>query len=182
MLRGALTRTRRFIHRNAAEAQDAREFTRLYRESYPMVFSYVSRRMSGSSAAEDVVAEAYMLAARSFDRFDPERAKFSTWVTRIALNCMASYYRRERPSVPLDELPESYAAEEEESGLIDDRELLGKLLGLLDERERALILLKYRDDMRNVDIAAKLEMNSSTVSTLLSRAIAKMRDGYDRSM
>ena len=46
---------------------------------------------------------------------------------------------------------------------------------MLDDDERELVVLKFREDMRNVDIAQQLGMNASTVSTLLSRAVAKMR-------
>ena len=155
--------------------QDEREFTRLYLESYGVVYNYVRRRMAGDAAAEDVVAEAYLLAARSFRRFDPTRAKFSTWVIHIANNCMASYYRREHPSVPLDELPERVFSVEDVQSEAEDKELVDQLLGVLDERERELVILKYCDDMRNVDIARELGMNASTVSTLLARAVAKMR-------
>lgn len=154
---------------------DEQAFTRLYLESYGVVYNYVRRRMMGDAAAEDVVAEAYLLAARSFRRFDPTRAKFSTWVIRIACNCMVSYYRRERPSVPLDELPESVFSVQDEQSAVDDREMVDQLLGVLDERERELVLLKYCDGMRNVDIALELGMNASTVATMLSRAVAKMR-------
>ena len=47
--------------------------------------------------------------------------------------------------------------------------------------ERALVLLKYREDMRNVDIAREMNMNPSTVSTVLARAIGKMRACVERS-
>ena len=172
----------RLVHGGASASRDKEEFTRLYRESYPKVYGYVRRRMEGDAATEDVVAEAYLLAARSFHLFDPKLAQFSTWVTRIAINCMASHYRKERPVAPLDELPESMVSWEDESDTVDDRELVARLLGVLDERDRQLVLLKFRDGRRNVEIAEELGMNPSTVSTVLSRAVAKMREAYERSM
>lgn len=171
--------TPRSIRGVTSASRDAREFTRLYRESYPKVYGYVRRRMEGDSATEDVVAEAYLLAARSFHQFDPKRALFSTWVTRIAINCMVSHYRRERPLVSLDELHEPSTSWDDESEAADDRELVDRLLGVLDERSKRLILMKYRDGLRNVDIANELGMNPSTVSTALSRAVARMREAYE---
>lgn len=179
--KGALLGTFRLIHGDAPDKREAQEFTRLYRESYSKVYGYVRRRMGGDAATEDVVADAYLLAARSFHQFDPSRAQFSTWVIRIAINCMVSHYRKERPVAPLDELPESVITWEDESDSIDDHELVVRLLGVLDERDRQLILLKYRDNLRNVEIADRLGLNPSTVSTVLSRAVAKMREAYERS-
>ena len=128
-----------------------------------------------SDEAEDIVSEAFMFAARSFRSFDPSRAKFSTWVIKIAINCMNTYYRRERPTVDVDEIAPILVSESSEEDVIDDRELVDRLLGVLDDDERELVVLKFREDMRNVDIAQQLGMNASTVSTLLSRAVAKMR-------
>ena len=163
------------MNERGSSKDDERAFTQLYLESYSLVYNYVYRRMGGSSAAEDVVSEAFLLAARSFSRFDPSRAKFSTWVTRIALNCMASHYRRERELVSLDELPEVFPTGEDEQAAFDDQDLASRLLAVLDEDERRLVLMKYRDEMRNTEIASELGMNASTVSTVVSRAVAKMR-------
>lgn len=163
------------VNDRGSSGNDERAFTQLYLESYSLVYNYVYRRMGGSSAAEDVVSEAFLLAARSFSRFDPSRAKFSTWVTRIALNCMASHYRRERELVSLDELPEVFPTGEDEQAAFDDHDLASRLLAVLDEDERRIVLMKYRDEMRNTEIASELGMNASTVSTVVSRAVAKMR-------
>ena len=152
-----------------------REFERLYRESYGLVYGYVRARMSNDSDAEDVVAEAYLKAARAFRSFDPTRAKFSTWVVTIARNCMISHFRRERATVGLDEAEASAVAAEDGQGAVDNRDLALRLLSVLDERDCELVLMKYFKGMRNVDIARELGMNASTVSTRLASALATMR-------
>lgn len=159
-----------------------REFEKLYLESYACVYGYVRARMLSDADAEDVVAEAYLRAARSFRTFDPSRAKFSTWVVTIARNCMATYYRKERPVAAMDEIPESLVAVPGGQGAVDDRDLAYRLLAVLNESERDIVLLKYRDDMRNVDIARHLGLNASTVSTRLASAISKMRKAAEGSM
>lgn len=145
------------------------------------MFSYVRARMKSDADAEDIVAEAFLKAARSFSAFDPARAKFSTWMVTIARNCMISHFRKERATSALDDVPESVVAVEGGQSAVDDRELALQLLGVLDDDERALVLLKYREDMRNVDIAREMNMNPSTVSTVLARAIGKMRACVERS-
>lgn len=152
-----------------------REFERLYRESFSTVYGWVRVRMGSDADAEDVVAEAYLHAARAFDSFDPSRAKFTTWVTTIARNCMVSHFRKQRPTTALEDVPETLSAVDGGQGGVDDRLLAKKLLACLDDDERELVALKYRDDMRNVDIAAELGMNPSTVATKLARALGKMR-------
>ena len=162
------------------ESDSAREFTKLYCESYAMVYNYVRRAM-GDNDAEDIVAEAYLHAARSFASFDPERAKFSTWVVKIASNCMASHYRREHQTVALEDVPESIIAIPGEQEKVGDVELAERLLALLDDREREITLMRYQQGLRNVDIAEVLDMNPSTVATILQRALLKMRASADSS-
>ena len=153
----------------------------MYLESYGLVYNYVRYRMGDVDEAEDVVAEAFMLAARSFHKFDSRRAKFSTWVTKIAINCMNSHYRKKHPTVTLEEVSEKRALESDAHGAVDDRALVEQLLGVLNDEERNLVLMKYHEDKRNIDIAQELNMNASTVSTKLACALKKMRAVLERS-
>ena len=68
----------RIIQLNREQLALEREFERLYLECYPTVYGWVRARMAGDSDAEDVVAEAFLKAARAFGSFDPARAKFGT--------------------------------------------------------------------------------------------------------
>ena len=168
-----MTRQRLYAIRGGSARE--REFERLYRESFDMVYNYVRYRMSSDEAAEDVVAEAYLKAARSFGEFDPARAKFSTWVVKIASNCMRDYWRKAKPTASLDDVPEGFFSQPDETDALADRDLVDRLLSALSAEERNLVVMKYREGYRNVDIAAELGMNASTVSTKLAHAIAKMR-------
>ncbi|MBR1828401.1 MAG: sigma-70 family RNA polymerase sigma factor [Atopobiaceae bacterium] len=152
-------------------------FEHYYRESYSLVYNYVLRRTSNREAAEDVVSEAFLRAARFYERFDPARAKFSTWVISIARNCISDYFDREVATAPIDEVPEGvFAQEDTQADRFDDINMLQKLLATLDDEEKELIYLKYYEGKRNVEIAEALGMNASTISTKLARAIAKMRE------
>ena len=161
-------------------AQKACCFEQLYLESYNLVYSYIRPRMACEADAQDIVAEAYLKAARSFDSFDPTRAKFSTWVITIARNCMISFFRKAHPTLALDDVSELHAPDsmhvEDDQDAFVNRDTALRLLAALTDEEREVVLLKYQEDMRNVDIARTLGMNASTVSTKLATALAKMRD------
>ena len=155
---------------------DPAEFVRLYRENYERVRNYVLYRMAGSSDAEDVVAEAFLKAARAFHRFDSERSSFSTWVISIARNCVADYWRKLRIASPIDDAPESmFAANDEYPGLDESKLRVQELLVRLNPDERELVYMKYYAEMKNVEIAEKLGMNASTIASKLQRALQKMR-------
>ena len=151
------------------------EFERLYRENYAIVYNWTRARMGNDSEAEDVVADAFLNAAKAFKRFDPSRSKFSTWVITIAKNCMVSRYRKQRTTVAIDDVPEGIFGVEGEQSQVDDKMLARKLLSVLDPEETQIICLKYCEGKRNVEIARELGVNASTISTKISRALQKMR-------
>lgn len=162
-------------------ATRAAEFERLYRENYAFVYNYVNFRMAGSDAVEDVVAEAFCKAARAFGKFDAARAKFSTWVIAIVRNCIIDYWKKERVTVPLDDVPESvFSADDTYPKLNEDADYVRVLLSSIDEADRELVFFKYFEGKRNVDIARELGMNESTVATRLQRALLKMRAVAER--
>ena len=159
----------------------ATTFEQLYRENYSLVYNYVRYRTANADLAEDLTAEAFLKAAHAFGRFDPVRAKFSTWVITIARNCIASYWRRAKLTGSIDDVAESdVAVEDSYPALNDDEQRVQQLLSVLDDDERELVFLKYYEGKRNVDIAAELNLNASTVSTKLARALAKMRAVAER--
>lgn len=154
----------------------AAEFERLYRDSYDMVFGLVMFRMCDEEAARDVVADAFLRAARNFDQFNPQKAKFSTWVCSIARNCTVDYYRRQKPQSPIDEAPESMLAVDTElSERVVNADLARRLLAVLEDEDREIVFMKYYEGWSNGEIARELDMNPSTVATRVQRALEKMR-------
>lgn len=154
-----------------------REFERNYRESYDRVYNYVFYRCLNRAVAEDVVAEAFLKAAGAFERFDPERAAFSTWMFTIAHNCFVSYMRKASHEYSTDEFPVHLLPvhEDEYEGLDESGAMCTRLLKELSDIDRELVFLKFYEEMGNREIGARLGMNASTVGTRLSRAMAKMR-------
>ena len=66
-------------------------------------------------------------------------------------------------------------AYEDEDALDDKGEMVRGLLEVLTDDERELVYLKYWEELSNKEIAERLGLNPSTVSTHLWRANNKMR-------
>ena len=90
----------------AAQAGDERAFRRLV-EPYRHALEVHCYRMVGSAQdAEDLAQETLLRAWRALDRFEP-RARFQTWLYRIATNaCLDELERRPRRPAPLDPFPD----------------------------------------------------------------------------
>ena len=105
------------------------------------------------------------------------RAKFSTWLYRIALNVAISQARRRRDDGRLEPLEahhmESVAGEERPEP--DERlQALYGFIGELDALNRALILL-YLEDRSYLEIADILGISETNVATKINRIKQKLR-------
>lgn len=117
---------------------------------------------------------------RSFARYDERKAKFSTWLYRIALNVAISQARRQRWSEydrweplqrhHLETVGEAGAMAEPDERLT----ALYAFIGQLDPLNRALILL-YLEDRNYAEMADILGLSETNVATKISRIKQKLR-------
>jgi RNA polymerase sigma-B factor len=59
---------------------------------------------------------------------------------------------------------------------VEHRMLVSALLRTLPQRERAIVVLRFRDGLTQSQIAARLEMSQMHVSRLLARTLTRLRD------
>jgi RNA polymerase sigma-70 factor, ECF subfamily len=100
-----------------------------------------------------------------------------SWLAAILRNEAFRYYSRPRPD-PTD-LAEFLDGREDELLLSTvDRADLHEALGVLSDRERALLALRYEEDLTQPAIAARLGIPEGTVKVQLHRARVKLRRAY----
>jgi len=157
---------------------DQRAFEALWREHQGIVLKVASVYARGAEERRDLVQEIGMQLWRAFGGFDARRAKFSTWLYRIALNVAISQLRRDGgraarveplEAVHLETLAGEAAAEPDER-----LAALYAFIGELDALNRALILL-YLEDRSHAEIAEVLGISASNVATKINRIKQKLR-------
>ncbi|NYH43312.1 RNA polymerase sigma-70 factor (sigma-E family) [Micromonospora jinlongensis] len=124
------------------------------------------------AAAEDLLQTALARAWEAWRRIegDPE-----PYVRRIIVNAYASSWRRRwRGEVPTADLPEVAAGPDRYLAL-DDRDRLWRALGQLPRRQRAVLVLRYFEDLPDAEIGEVLGCSVGTVKSQASRAVAKLR-------
>jgi RNA polymerase sigma-70 factor, ECF subfamily len=133
--------------------------------------------MTGNDAdAADATQEALITIAKRIDRFDG-RAKFTTWLYRVATNaCLDELRRRGRRAVP--GLPEHPAAELDTSPAFDtavvDRMAIDEALGHLSAEFLAPIVLRDQLGMDYAEIAQILGIPPGTVRSRIARGRAQL--------
>ena len=127
-------------------------------------------RMAGANMADDIAQDAFAKAWRAAGQYDG-RARYSTWLTRIAWRCRLDVLRRERAEPG----PEPAAAS---SNATTGAEI-GDLLARLGERERAALILCEGHGWTHAEAAELLGVPLGTLKTLVARGKASCRAMWD---
>ena len=82
----------------------------------------------------------------------------------------------DRPGRREPVLPSSGSGSEGDFGRVEARMLVAQLMEGLDERERAVIELRFFENLGQPEIAERLDLSQSYVSRLIRRVLKSMRD------
>jgi len=135
--------------------------------------------------AEDVMQDAYVRAYEHLDQF-AGRAKFSTWLTRIAVHeALARQHRgnryqildpiSEREGDPMDRFASMAPNPEQQTSNTEVRRLLEDAVEKLPDAYRTVFMLREVEEMSTTDAAEALEITEENVKVRLHRARALLR-------
>ncbi len=123
--------------------------------------------------AEDLLQTALARAYPRWSRIqrdDPE-----AYVRKIMLNTWSSWWRRRwRGEVPSGQLPD--AAGPDNYSSVDSRQALRAALAKLPPRQRAVVVLRYHQDLSEAQVAALLGVTVGTIKSQAAKALATLRE------
>lgn len=120
--------------------------------------------------AEDLVQTALAKCWRAYGRIGAEG--FEAYVRRVLFTTYVSWWRRKwRAERPTEHLPETAAAARDTDGRNDLLDALARL----PRGQRAVVVLRYFEDLTEQQTAAALGISTGTVKSQCSRALAALR-------
>ena len=146
-------------------------FVDFYRTHLPDVYGYLLRLCAGDrSQAEDLTQDVWVALVEELRQGRTERADVR-WLITVARSRFIDAARRERRRQSKLELirREQPRDEEPSSGEVLDR------LDRLQPLHRAVLVLRYVDDLSVPAVAATIGRNLTATNSLLSRARAELR-------
>lgn len=150
------------------------------------VFSFVYR-YTESSEAEDITQDVFIRAWRSIESFDSKK-RFKTWLFAIAKNAAFDWLKKKRPHAfsdfdteegdnPIeDTVSDSSQDPRDLMNRIDSHDAVQLALAVINPEDRALVLLRARDELSFEEISEILDRPLNTVKSRYRRALIKMRD------
>jgi RNA polymerase sigma-70 factor (sigma-E family) len=150
-----------------------REFTAFVNERGAALLRIAYALTGDRHGAEDLLQSAL---AKTYVRWSRIRGDAEPYVRRVLYHDQVSGWRRRarRPEVPVAAVPDLA------TGTDDDHEttvrlLLRDALLLLPPRQRAVLVLRYLEDLSVEQTAELLDCRIGTVASQTSRALAKLR-------
>lgn len=151
-----------------------------YEEFGERVYSYLRFHVASPDVAEDLTAEVFLRALKSYSRYEPSIGSPRAWLFAIAQNAVRDHQRqvKRRPTLPISAMfdlrCEAPSAEER---LMWEEEVSRLLTALarLPEKDRHVISLCYGSELSMVEASEILGVRETAVRTRLWRALRRLR-------
>ncbi|MGI5376630.1 SigE family RNA polymerase sigma factor [Streptomyces sp. CA-251387] len=154
-------------------------FTSYVRARQPVLLRTARSLTANPSDAEDLLQTALTKTYVAWERIEDHRA-LDGYVRRALLNTRTSQWRKRKvDEFACDELPEP----EPLPGHDDDpaerqalHDAMWRAIMRLPARQRAMVVLRYYEDLSEVQTAEVLGVSVGTVKSAVSRALGKLRE------
>ncbi|NIP57814.1 MAG: sigma-70 family RNA polymerase sigma factor [Gemmatimonadetes bacterium] len=161
-------------------------FAELYDRHADAVYGFCLRRLGEEAAAADVLQETFRRLVDARDRFEP-RGRFRSYLFTLARSACVDDVRSRRADERLEELrqegfqPES--ADPAPGSRLETEEQLRRLLALLTEEQREVLILAKYHGFPHAEIAEMTGATEAAVKQKVYRALRRLRQavGEERS-
>lgn len=120
------------------------------------------------ATAEDLLQESLAKAWFAWPGVEEPEA----YVRRVLVTTYTSWWRRKwRRELPSDDLPDTPTSDT----VSDERDALWRAVGRLPARQRAVVVLRFYEDLPVTEVARLLSCEPGTVKSQSAKALAKLR-------
>jgi RNA polymerase sigma factor (sigma-70 family) len=153
------------------------DFTFFYKKYYPKLIYYTSKMCGDQQKAEDVTTESFLTAFEKIDKYEKDKAQFSTWLFTIARNILLQDIKLSKKNVSIDteideegttlkDFIQEEPSENHKHDVSDKKaEIMKKHIQNLKEPYRKVIEMREIKKMAYKDIADELGKNLSTIKS-----------------
>lgn len=154
--------------------EQGREAFRAYVVARSSALLRTAYLLTGNRAdAEDLLQVSLAKTYLAWDRIR-EREALDGYVRRTMVNTQTSFWRRNRPEALYDEVPDAPGRDKHRDSDLHDA--LWTALSRLGRKQRAVVVLRYYEDLTEAETARVLGISVGTVKSTTSRALAILRD------
>ena len=165
---------------------DKKSFAKLYERYGYKIRTYLLTKVNYDKfLADDLLSATFEKALKSINSYQWQGISFSAWIYKIANNTLIDYYRTSKKytNTYLEEITIKDNTQNIEESVLnfDSSSRIKSLLNQLNKKEKEVIILKFYDGLTNKSIAERLDLTETNVSTIVYRALQKLRKIYQKT-
>lgn len=164
-----------------ARGGDPEAFSRLVDRYQQPVFNLCYRMLHNREDADDATQEAFLKAYRGLEGYDPQQP-FLTWLLSIAAHhCIDRLRQRRFQWVSLEALWGRESGSEGPEAALERRQRsrqLERALMELRSIDRAVVIMRYWNELSHAEIGQALRLTPSAVKSRLHRARRQLAEHY----
>jgi RNA polymerase sigma factor (sigma-70 family) len=147
------------------------------------LYGVISRIITDTAVAEDLLQETFVKIWHSFSAYSSEKGRLFTWMVNIARNLAIDKIRSKdfKNQSKNQELENNVTFIDERQNTVYKPELLGvkDLVGTLKADQRSIVELVYFKGYTHVEAADELGVPLGTIKTRLRMAIMQLRKHFN---
>ena len=152
------------------------QFRELVEQHQSRVYSIALRILGDTGAAEEVAQDVFLELHRTLRRLEGEQ-HVSSWLRKVACHRATDALRRRaaRADMAAEEFCDEIAHQAEAQEFSPLMNRVEQLLLTLPAQQRAVMVMRYQEDLEPEDIAIELGIPPATVRSHLHRALKMLR-------
>jgi RNA polymerase sigma-70 factor, ECF subfamily len=155
------------------------DFEELVHAHQNRVFSIAYHFLHDRALAEEVAQDVFLQLHRTLPSLKSE-AHITAWLRKVTSHRCIDCARRRRQDLGLDSIAEPAAETPPGDPLMARR--LQRVVASLPPKARAVVILRYQEDLEPDEIARVLGWRLNTVKSQLQRSLAILRDKLGRAL
>jgi len=166
------------------QEQDARHFSQLYRRYASKVFAKCISMLADHGMARDATQDVFIKILLNLSKFT-EQSSFSTWVYSITYNYCIDLIRKKKKNILIFTEDMGRMGTEADANIPDsvilemETNRLEKVMDKLPVGDKAILDMKYTEDMSIKEIGDVLNKTESAIKMQIMRAKIKAQGIYE---
>jgi RNA polymerase sigma-70 factor (ECF subfamily) len=155
--------------------RDTEAFGEIVDSHKSMVYSLAYHFFGNRAVAEDVAQDVYLELFKNLHRIESD-LHLTFWLRQAVKRKCIDYTRRlkHRRYQPLEDVVEPGVEVRPRDPML--AEALRQKVDALPDKMRMVVILRFQEDLKLIEIAEVLDMPLNTVKTTLRRALARLRE------
>ena len=165
---------------SAITARDERMLAFVVQKYSKLLWKIAASILINAASVQDVeecVADVFIYLWQYPEKYDPDKAKLSSWLSVVARSKAVDSYRRitRKREVSMEEILMESLGHAENNVADEEKDKLRSCIEGLDEKEKELVIRRYYYEQKPAEIAVALDMPKKQVENRLYYVRQKLR-------